>query len=134
MLPHVFVNGFEYVLPKVQVRDYTGGSLKIGTASVKVEDANGEKTYVSGSSFMPNVNENGDKIAITYSYSYGNSVINSAKKEIPVIKGVENGVLNIENYFYSSVNAYGLEKSNLGLTFTVKNAADTSCSYGLRLA
>lgn len=134
VLPHVFVNGFEYVLPKVQVRDYTGGSLKIGTASVKVEDANGEKTYVSGSSFTPNVNENGDKIAIAYSYSYGNSVINSAKKEIPVIKGVENGVLNIENYFYSSVNAYGLEKSNLGLTFTVKNAADTSWTFANALA
>ena len=134
VLPHVFVNGFEYVLPKVQVKDYTGGSLKIGTATVKVEDANGEKTYVSGNSFTPKVNDNGDKIAVTYVYSYGNSVISSAKKEIPVIKGVEDGVLNIENYFYASADAYGLEKSNLGLTFTVRNAADTSWTFANALA
>lgn len=134
VFPAALVNGFEYTLPEIEVADYTKGSLSKAKASVKVKDASGEKTYLSGEAFTPHVNANGDKITITYTYSYDGKAIYSEEKLVPVIKGVEDGTLYIENYFYSPSLGCDLEKTNLGLTFAVTNPDKTEWTFANALS
>lgn len=95
-LPSVYISGGKYTLPALYANDYTGGHLNRVLCDVKVKDASGEKTYRSGDDFTPAVNNNGDKIEITYfagSAEYGTI-------SVPVIIGKSDSSVLMSNYIY----------------------------------
>ncbi len=95
-LPPVYISGGKYVLPELYANDYTSGSLNRVLCDVKVVDANGEKTYKSGSEFVPSVSKNGDFVEVTY--FTGNAqypVFN-----VPAIIGRNENTVYMSNYLY----------------------------------
>ena len=125
VLPEVFIAGFDNLLPALTVYDYSSGELVKTPAKVKVEDANGTKIYNAGTSFVPKVNKNGDKIKITYQFASGENVQDTV--DIPVINGYESSILGnrlqIANYFYSEEKAFATQTYSNGLRITA-NAGD----------
>lgn len=96
LIPKIFISGSEYVIPQYYANDYTSGKLERKLCSVKVADATGEKTYVSGAKFIPTVNNNGEKVSLTY-------ICGNAQKtvEIPaIIARYDEGRVNLSNYLY----------------------------------
>ena len=98
VLPKVFVSGSAYVVPEYIAYDYTSGTAVAKIASCKI---NG-KTYQAGETFTPTVQNNGDKVTLTF-------VAGDAQKEykIPCIIAwgtTETGrpKLHYENYLYSN--------------------------------
>ncbi len=97
VLPKVFVSGSSYVVPKYVAYDYTSGKAVEKTASCKVDG----KIYQAGESFIPTVQNNGDKVKLTF-------FVDNVQKEyeVPCIIAwgtTETGrpKLVYENYLYS---------------------------------
>ncbi len=65
-LPPVYISGGKYELPILYANDYSSGRLERVLCKVRVKDANGVKTYVSGERFIPTAANNGEKAEITY--------------------------------------------------------------------
>ncbi len=127
-------SSFEYTLPELTVYDYRTGSAKLEKASVKVVDANGEKTYVSGEKFTPKVNNTGDMIEITYEYNYGTGVVAQATKYVPtIISTDESKALQSGNYFYSAENTFTTTKTNNGLKFDATQSGTQKWAFANEL-
>ncbi len=98
VLPKVLVSGSAYVVPEYIAYDYTSGTDVATIASCKI---NG-KTYQAGETFTPTVQNNGDKVTLTF-------VAGDTQKEyeIPCIIAwgtTETGrpKLYYENYLYAN--------------------------------
>lgn len=97
ILPKIFVSGSSYVVPEYVAYDYTSGAAVAKTASCIIDG----KTYRAGDSFTPVVQNNGDKVALTF------FVGNTQKQyEIPCIiawgkTDAGRPKLYYENYFHS---------------------------------
>lgn len=134
--PVAYLDGFEYVLPEIIVYDYRSGRLDMNPASVKVTDKNGEKIYVSGETFVPEVENSGDKIKIKYFYAYDGTETGLPEKEVACVYGIDfkdqyQGTI-IDNYFFAEEKTFTTSLTDEddvgydeGLLFTV-TAAGTS--------
>lgn len=121
VLPRILISEAEYTLPEIYAADYTGGSLVTSLCDVTVTDANGQKRYAAGDTFVPSVTSDGDKI--TVSYMCGQYELYTA--EIPTITAwvQDNGKkLAVENYFYG--DDFIAEKSSDGIIFTAAGTDD----------
>lgn len=98
-LPQAFVSGLGNRLPELTAYDYTSGTLITRTADVRVTDKNGTKTYRAGEIFVPEVEQNGDAVEITYFYDNGVSSVSRGPFYIPAIFAYEDGNLAVGNYF-----------------------------------
>ena len=100
VLPKVFVAGLGNRLPELTAYDYTSGKLVTAPATVTVTDKNGTKSYTAGDVFVPEVENNGDKVTVTYKYDNGKTSVVKGPYEIPAVLAYENDNLAIANYFY----------------------------------
>lgn len=117
-LPKVFVAGLGNRLPELIAYDYTSGSLVTAAATVRVSDKNGTKTYKSGDVFVPEVQNNGDKVSVTYLYDNGKSSAEQGPFEIPAIFAYEDENLAVGNYFYDiGTNAFAKTVTDYGVRF-----------------
>ena len=144
--PNVLVDGFEYKLPELLVYDFMSGTLSVEKASVEVTDKNGSKTYLSGNSFVPEVNENGDKITVRYFYAYGDGEeITLPEEELPVIIGINRADANqsviVANYFYADEKTFTASKTDEngktysdGVLFTVNKAGNSKWIFANAVA
>ena len=98
VLPRVYISGTAYSLPDVAVNVYSTGSLEKKSATFRITDKNGEKTYASGSKFTPEVSENNDKIKVEC--LYGNTVLYEA--EVPAIIAKIGTQIRTDRYFYGA--------------------------------
>ena len=67
--PQLFISAQAYTIPAVYANDYRSGELNRGLCDVEVRDANGTKTYKSGATFSPTVNQSGDKVSLTFKFA-----------------------------------------------------------------
>lgn len=107
-VPRIFISDSSFTLPEYYVNDYTGGSLKRTLCSVKVKDANGEKTYKSGSSFVPKVNNNGDYVTLVY---FSGSTEKEVKVPAIIAKYGDNRIY-MNNYIYGDVTTSTKDENN----------------------
>lgn len=117
VLPKVFVSGSAYVVPEYIAYDYTSGAAVAQTASCKI---NG-KTYQAGETFTPTVQNNGDKVTLTF-------VAGDTQKEyeIPCIIAwgtTETGrpKLYYENYLYANGGMAVTVNTGNGLQINANN-------------
>ena len=133
--PVAYIAGSTYVLPKLYAYDYTSGSKQEKLCQVRVT-CNGEtKTYASGESFTPTMQEDG---VVTLTYSCDG--VNLLEKQIPVsvvmskalVPGSTNryyDVVNVEKYFYTEddltiVNNYNISADVVGLKITANTPSE----------
>ena len=97
ILPKLLISGSAYTIPEYIAYDYTSGTAVAQVANCIVDG----KTYQAGETFTPTVQNNGDKVALTF-------VAGNTEKtyEIPCIIAwgtTETGrpKLQYENYWYS---------------------------------
>ncbi|MBQ3571467.1 MAG: hypothetical protein IJA15_01425 [Clostridia bacterium] len=100
VLPQLFISAQAYTIPAVYANDYRSGELNRGLCDVEVRDANGTKTYKSGETFSPTVNQSGDKVSLTFKFAG----VSLKTIEIPTVLAWEeiDGTLRLQeqNYFY----------------------------------
>lgn len=96
VFPEIFISDCGYVIPETYADDYTSGKLAKKLCDVRVTDKNGAKTYASGTTIVPSVSENGDKVKVEYVCG-GESL---AQKDIPTVICRGDGKINGLNYFY----------------------------------
>lgn len=115
-LPKLFIAGLGNRLPELIAYDYTSGSLVTAKATVSVTDKNGTKTYKSGDVFVPEIEQNGDTVEVTYVYDNGKTSVSQGPFEIPAIFAYENDNLAVDNYFYDTgENAFGKTVTDRGI-------------------
>ncbi len=97
VLPQVYVSDCEYVLPVIYAIDYSSGKAEKYLCTVHVTDQNGEKTYTAGDSFKPSVENNGDKVKISYQNDGEELIV----REVPavLVRGAKNNI-DSKNYLY----------------------------------
>ena len=126
VLPRVFISGSEYSLPNVIANDYSSGKLVQKAASIKVTDKNGEKTYESGATFVPEVETNGDKVKIAILFA-GKTL---KEEEVPAIIAKTDSQIRTDNYFYGAdevvITDENGQKYRRGLGVLVKSACGKS--------
>lgn len=127
IMPEIFISGSAYVLPVCYASDYTSGSLVKTLADVEITDADGTRTVKAGESFIPMVNNNGDKVTVTYKCGMATPIV----FEIPTIQAwvysEGRNRLRLANYFYGdgvtatatddSVELEALNSGNSTVTF-----------------
>ena len=92
-LPKYFISDYRYYLPELYATDFSeNDALKL--ADVTITSATGTVTVKAGEYFTPTVENNGEKVTITYSYKE-----ESLTYEIPTIKSYEGIRLALQNYF-----------------------------------
>ncbi len=127
ILPLYFIGGSRYTFDDVFATDYKNNETKV-VATVKVTDANGEKTIASGQYYVPEVANNLDTIKVEY-------IAGSAKLtyEVPCIIGKQDGFIQFSNYFVGeginvSTEFDGVHitasSANGGWTFAKKQSVD----------
>jgi hypothetical protein len=121
VLPKVLISGSVYVVPEYIAYNYTSGAAVAQTASCKI---NG-KTYQAGETFTPTVQNNGDKVTLTF-------IAGDTQKEyeIPCIIAwgtTETGrpKLHYENYLYA--NDATAVAVNTGNGLQVNANGETAC-------
>lgn len=115
-LPQIFVAGLGNRLPELTAYDFTSGKLVTAKASVRVTDKSGTKIYKAGDVFVPAVENNGDKVRVTYFYDNGTSSVSQETVEIPAVFAYENGSLSVGNYFYKiSENGFSTTVTDYGV-------------------
>ena len=117
-LPPIFVAGLGNKLPELIAYDYTSENAKSVVADVKVTDKNGTKTYKAGDIFVPEVENDGDTIEVTYYYDNGSSSAEQ-KFTVPAILAYEEGNLSVANYFRATgESSFGKVVTDKGIRFT----------------
>lgn len=135
-LPTAYVSGSTYVLPVLYAYDYSNGKEQ-KTCDVIVEYNGSKKTYQSGSTFVPTVENHQDKIKLTY-VCEGTTL---AESEVPVLVvfGRERipgnteryrDVIQVEKYFYTAdditfTNGYQMLDVS-GLKMTANQSLDSA--------
>lgn len=113
-LAPIYISGGEYILPSFYAYDYTSGKKVEKLCNVTVEDVSGTKILQSGEKFIPTVQNNGDKIKVTY--TCGEATMET--REIPVIIAKSNdGKLNLSNYFNGNGFLPAATKDGVRITF-----------------
>lgn len=117
-LPKIFVSGSEYVVPEYVAYDYTSGKAVAKTASCQI---NG-KTYQAGETFTPTVENNGDKVKLTF--NAGNT---KKEYEIPCIIAwgttqAGRPKLYYENYLHSTDDTAVVVNTGSGLRINASGA------------
>lgn len=95
-LPQIFISDSKYDLPILYASDYSSGKAERLLCQVVVTDKNGEATYASGTSFVPSVAANGDKVKLSYQCNGQELLV----KEIPAVLVKGSGKIIGQNYFY----------------------------------
>ena len=120
VLPRYLIAGVSYVIPEAYAGDYSSGSLTELLFDVYVTDKNGETKYTAGQSFVPEIENNGDKVA--FSYRIGDTELMRA--EVPaVVVWDEDGGLLLERYFVGE--GYTVEKSDGGYLFSLSGTGSS---------
>lgn len=117
-LPKLFVAGLGNRLPELTAYDYTSGVLVTAKATVSVKDKNGTKTYKSGDVFVPEIQNNGDTVEVTYVYDNGKTSVSQGPFLVPAIFAYEDNNLAVGNYFYDTgANAFSKTVTDRGVRF-----------------
>lgn len=123
VVPDIFISDAPYTLAEAYATDYSSGAPERILLDVTTEDANGIKTYRSGESFTPSVDNNGDIIRLNYLCN-GVSV---KKYEIPAVLAFESTdgttQLHVENYFYGE--GIESEKTLTGIILSAESGYGT---------
>lgn len=133
--PIAYVSESTYDLPMLYAYDYKSGEKVEKLCSVTVEYGGKTQEYKAGESFTPVVNENQDKVKLTY--SCGGFVL--AEAEIPVLivfsrENIPNTdryreVISVEKYFQTDADVSFENNQTLsdvkGMMITVNEAAES---------
>ena len=124
ILNPVYIEGFEYDIPSVEVYDTYSGSVKIAKTYVEILDGSGNRIYNFGEKFILKVDNNQDVATFNFKYDYGDGQTYLLySTEVPVIKAFStDGKLNAQNLFYSENDWFDFKRSVDGSIFTVKNS------------
>lgn len=133
VVPQIFISDVPYTLAKAYATDYSSGAPERILLDVKVEDANGTKSYKSGEKFTPTVENNGDTIRLTYLCNG----VTVKEYTVPVILAFsdEDGTtrLSVENYFYGE--GISNEKTLTGIIlFAESGRSEIQWTYANALA
>lgn len=98
ILPKIFLSDTQYVLPAIEVIDYSSGMPVRNSCDVEVTDKNGPTTYEAGAAFRPSVENNGDIVTVRYQCNG----VEVAVKEIPavLVRDDANKKIIASNYIY----------------------------------
>lgn len=117
-LPKIFIAGLGNRLPALTAYDYTTGNLVTAVADVRVIDKSGTKTYKAGDVFVPEVENSGDEVEVTYIYDNGTTSAVQGPFKIPAVYAYEDGNLAVGNYFYDiGENAFEKNVTDHGVRF-----------------
>ena len=126
-LDPVYIEGSEYLLPELYCDDYSSGKNEKKLCSVKIEYPDGKtEIYSSGEKFIPTVDNEGDKVKITY--FCGKEEYNNGTKEVAVLKIRNDEEIDCSAYFYgdgfitSFVDDNGVEFEK-GVLIAIEKAA-----------
>ncbi len=125
-LPFAFVSGAEYVLPDLEISDYTSGKLQKRLVAARVSDSTGTKTVQPGETFTPVVKENEEIVTVTY---FEGNVEKSYR--IPtVLAWVKNpsnnrNELQLKNFFFSDGVLYEQEANSAKIVAGEEDASWT---------
>lgn len=108
VLPQIYVSDSEYKLPEIYAKSYSTGKAEEVLCDVVVTDKNGAKTYKAGETFVPSVEENGDKVTVSYQYN-GEEL---ATKEVPAVLVMGTGKIIAQNYLYGEDVTTALKDEN----------------------
>ena len=120
-IPAAYISGSAYALPILYAYDYTSGSKVEKLCSVTVEYNGNTNTYKAGESFVPTVENDGDKIKLSYSCDG----VTLTEKEVPVrvvfskekIPGNTDRyreIISVEKYFQTDANVALENNASLG--------------------
>lgn len=123
VLPEIYIAKAKFVLPEVYATCYDKDNATKNLCSVKVEYGGEVKTYKAGETFVPNVDNNGDKIKVTYLCE--STELYSA--EIPCVVPYEGKTMRYENYFVT--NASGRKTTQSGYVLSLATGGDISVLY-----
>ena len=128
ILDPVYISGSEYLLPELYCADYSTGTYDRKLCSVKVEYPDGTtETYESGEKFIPEVQNSGDKVKITY--YCGKEEYNNGTQEVAVLVVRNDEEIDCSAYFYGEgfITSYTDDEGRefeKGVLIAAKKAAD----------
>lgn len=129
-LPSSYVSGSFYQAPSLSVLDYASGSRKEILCQTFVTDKNGRHALSNGSTFVPEVEKEGDNVSFTFEASG----FVSDTYEVPCVLPKEDGYVNLANYFLGSgfdrENLYQVNSEHTGALLTATEAGDIGLLFG----
>lgn len=128
-LPKRMISGGRYFLPRAEATSFASGSAQTVAATVKVEDAAGERTIAPDEVYIPRVENNRDTVKIIYEAGGG-----TWEKEVecilPYVAEGRRMRLRIENYF--TLNDVDFAKTDYN-TVIAATDADGSLTFDREL-
>lgn len=108
-LPKAFISGSSYSVPSYYCYIENKGKLEKKECDIKVEDKNGSHIYKPSERFIPEVENQGDYVKVSYTYQGKDSAIDS----VPCAVVRKNNSLKLDNYFLSK-NLIKTTNSSIG--------------------
>lgn len=135
--PAAYISGSSYTLPILHAYDYSSGAKVEKLCSVTVEYDGKMSTYQAGESFIPTVNNHGDKVKIAYicdgvtlTESQVPTHIVFGKEKIPGNTDRYREVIHVDKYFYTDADLDFANNTQLGdiggLTITANTALESA--------
>lgn len=121
-LPEYIVSGLKYEVPEIYATDYSSGTKKQILATLSVTDKNGTKEYKAGETYIPEVNSNGEEVALTV--KAGASTLT---KQVKAIVCYEEDLLKIERLFVGE--GFETQKTDDGLIVKATKSGDVKWTF-----